>query len=439
MKQIITLICIMIPVILVLDAGAVYGKPRATVKSQSIRIENPREGGEESLVLPYAFSSDSMGTVIGVGGGVKGFYQRQLLIAGSVFGSTDEDTFGFVLGAWDYRPSWSHRLFFSVSGSYGEYPKQRAYSSLNFEPDAIRPGSNESEKDDFLQAGGKNNWLDFKVEYVLPIGAARTDGMVTYHLNGGMVEKGATGGETWNPLQGGITTIMLRQYNQLESFETTFGEFERPIHPIEIGIGYNNTDFPPNPSIGSNQYLGFKHDFGWGEANTKWTFLEFETSKYFSFGKSSRAKQRVLALNFWTGEALSWDEKLNSEGNIELEGNPPQYDGATLGGMYRMRAFPSRRFHDRSVIYTTAEFRYTPKANPIGTISWLRWLKMDWYQFVGFIEGGRVANEYSDLFSDWQTDIGFGLRAYVAGGVVRLDIAASDEESSMWVMFGHPF
>jgi outer membrane translocation and assembly module TamA len=66
---------------------------------------------------------------------------------------------------------------------------------------------------------------------------------------------------------------------------------------------------------------------------------------------------------------------------------------------------------------------------------------MDWWQFVGFVEGGRVANEYTfeELFSDWITDAGFGLRAMMAGGVVRLDWPTSDEQSSMWVMFGHPF
>lgn len=425
--------------VLLLVGSSLEAKPRATVKQQSIRAENPRKGGQETLILPYAFSSDSMGTVLGVGGGAKGYYQEQLLLGGTVFGAVDDETYGIVLGAWDYRPSWSKRLFLTAAGSYGHYPKQRAYANLLIKPDMVRRGSNDSDKDDYVEAGGENNWVDLKIEYVLPIGAAQQDGMTTYHLRGGMLEKGATGGETWNPVAGGITTVMLRQYNQFESFETEYGEFERPVHPVEVGIGYNNTDYPPNPSTGSNQYLGIKHDFGWGEATTEWTFIEFEASKFVSFGESKRAKQRVMAFNFWTGDAPSWDEETNSDGLVEIEGNPPQYDGATLGGFYRMRAYPSRRFHDRSVIYTTAEYRYTPRWNPIGNINWLRWLKMDWWQFVGFVEGGRVANEYSDLFSDWQVDGGVGIRAYMAGGVVRLDVAASDEESSMWVMFGHPF
>ena len=422
-----------------LVADSAEARARATVKQQSIRAENPRTDHKESLILPYAFSSDSLGTVIGVGGGGKGYYQKQLLIGGSVFGAVDEETYGFVGGVWDYRPGWSERLFFTTTGSYGHYPKQRAYSSLDYAQREIRPGSNDSDEDDYLEAGGESNWFDVKIEYVLPIGAARNSAMATYYLRSGMLEKGATGGEKWNPREGGITTLMLRQYNKLESFETEFGDFERPIHPIEIGIGYNNTDYPPNPSTGSNQYLALKQDFGWGDAINEWTFLEFEASKYLSLGTSERAKQRVAAFNFWTGDALSWDETTNSEGLVEIDGNPPQHDGATLGGFYRMRAYPSKRFHDRSVIYTTAEYRYTPYWNPIGNVNWLRWLKMDWWQFVGFVEGGRVANEYGDLFSDWKADAGLGLRAMMAGGVVRFDVAVSEEGSGMWVMFGHPF
>ncbi len=441
MKNKLVFFCAIITSVLLFAADHSEAKPRATPKQQTIREENTRVGGQETLFLPYAFSSESMGLVLGVGGGTKGLYQEQLLLAGTIFGAVDEETYGFVLGAWDYRPSWTKRLFITAAASYGHYPKQRAYGSLINRPDTIRPGSNDSDKDDYVEAGGDNQWFDFKLEYVVPIGAAKSDGMATYQLRGGMLKQGATGGDTWNPLEGGITTLMVRQYNQTESFETEFGEFERPIHPIELGIGYNNTDYPANPSRGSNQYLAFKHDFGWGDADIEWSFIEFEASKYFSLGESDWAKQRVVALNFWTGDAPSWEEEINSEGLVDIDGNPPQYDGGTLGGFYRMRAYPSRRFHDRSVVYGTAEYRYTPDWNPIGNMSWLRWLNMDWWQFVGFVEVGRVANEYtfSELFTDMKVDAGLGIRAFMAGGVVRLDMASSDEETAMWVMFGHPF
>ncbi len=417
----------------------VHARARATVKQVSIRAENTRENGQEMLVLPYAFAADSMGTVVGVGGGVKGFFQEQLLIGGTVYGSVNDDTYGLILGAWDLKPIWSDRLYFSAVGAYGHYPRQRVYADyVNYEGQ-VRPGSNQSDKDDYVEAGGENNWSDFKFEYVLPIGAMKSRGVAEYHLRGGMLEDGSTEGERWNPLEGGVTTVMIRQYNQFESFDTEYGTFERPIHPIEIGIGYNNTDYPLNPSTGSNQYLGLKHDFGWGEAVTEWTFFEFEASKYFSFGESNLAKQRVAALNIWTGDALSWDEQVGDDGQVTIEGNPPQYDGATLGGFYRMRAYPSRRFHDRSVIYTTAEYRYTPYWNPLGELALFRWLNMDWWQFVGFAETGRVANEYDELWRDWKIDAGVGLRAMMAGGVIRLDLAGSNEGTTMTLMFNHPF
>lgn len=312
---------------------------------------------------------------------------------------------------------------------------------LAYPPDEPRRGSNDSDEDDFGEAGGDNNWFDFKLEFVLPLGAAREQGMMTYHLTGGMLQGRGTGGKTWNPLKGGVTTLMLRQFNHLESFETEFGELERVIHPFELGIAYNNTDYPSNPSTGSSQYLSVKRDYGWGEADFPWTFIEFEASKYFSLGTSDWAKQRVLAFNGWTGDAPTWRETVDEDGNTVISHRPPQYDGAHLGGFYRMRAYPSHRFNDKSAVYATAEYRYTPYWNPIGQVSWLRWLKMDWWQFVGFVEGGRVANTYSvdELFSDWKADAGLGLRAMMAGGVFRFDWAISDEGSGMWVMFGHPF
>ncbi len=147
----------------------------------------------------------------------------------------------------------------------------------------------------------------------------------------------------------------------------------------------------------------------------------------------------MVALNLWTGSSPSWETSVDEKGGEIISHNPPFLEGAKLGGFYRFRAYPNNRFNDRSVLYTTAEYRYTPKWNPIGEVSWLRWLKMDWMQLVGFVEGGRVADEYSDLFSEWKGDVGFGFRAMVAGAVVRFDYAVSDEGSAGWVMFGQPF
>ncbi|WP_319550467.1 BamA/TamA family outer membrane protein [Desulfogranum marinum] len=430
------LLALCLPTILVTTLQA---KPMTSVKNTTIRDENPKKQ-QSTLILPYAFSSDSMGTTIGVGGMMKGYGQDQLLLGSTAFGSFDSAV-GLFLGMWDYRPSWSQRLFFGAQGMVGHYPRQRGYSAPFFEKGQTRPGSNDSDKDAYIEEKGYDNWTDFRLEYVLPLGSGQDRGMVTYKLKNGLLQSTPVGGETWNPMENGITTLLLRQYNRYRSFDTDQGELEATTHPVQLAVSYDNTDFPTNPSMGSSQYLSVTHDFGWLESPDDWTFIEFEASKYFSLGPSEYARQRIIALNFWTGDAPSWEETTNADGITTVSNRPPFYEGASLGGFYRMRGFPQDRFNDRSAIYTTAEYRYTLDWNPLGNISWLRFLQSDWMQLVGFVEGGRVANEYdlSELFQDWKVDAGVGLRCLFAGSVARLDVAVSDEGTNMWVMFGQPF
>ncbi len=105
-----------------------------------------------------------------------------------------------------------------------------------------------------------------------------------------------------------------------------------------------------------------------------------------------------------------------------------------------MRGYPQDRFDDRSVIYAAGKHRYTPLWNPPGQVSRLQFLKMDGWPFVLFAQDGRVANAYDgELLRDWKLDAGAGVRAMVAGGVVRLDIGVSDEGANDWVMVGQPF
>ncbi len=415
------------------------GKPDASMKFSTVREENPWDG-KETLILPFGFPSESMGTTFGVGGLAKGYWQDQLLFAGAGFGSVDSAA-GGVLGMWDYKIPSTNRLYFSAIGSAGYYPRQRAYVGSPDTADDARAGTNSSDEDDYIQDGGTDNWWEMKLEYVLPIGSMRASGNASYKLKNGMLTSGASGGKNWNPLSSGATVLLLKQFNRYQKYELDDSDIEGTIHPVELGILYNNTDFASNPSTGSSQYLGVTHDFAWLESEETWTFLEFEASKYFSFGQSELARQRVVALNFWTGDTPSWETTMDEDGNQIISHRPPFLEGAKLGGFYRMRAYPNNRFNDRSVIYTTAEYRYTPYWNPLGEAGILRWLKMDWMQFVGFIEGGRVADEYSfsELFSDWKADVGVGFRAMMAGSVVRLDFAVSEEGSTVWAMFGHPF
>jgi len=434
-------ISLLIIVAIVIGSPA-HAKPSMQVKTAVERVENLNPRGQ-NLVLPYGFNAESTGPVLGLGGMRKGFLQDQMTVGGAAFAG--EDSHGFFAGVWDYRLPFSKRTFVSASGMYGYYPQHRAYSFPRklFLPSGFnRPGSNDSSEDAYLESSGDSNWLDIKIEYALPIGATADSNRVHYTLENGLLASEPSGGETWNPLEGGATVIGVKQYNRYQSYERDDGgELDGDTNAFEFGLLHNNTDFPINPSRGSSQYFAVHHDPGWGDSDEKWTFLELEASKYFSLGASDWARQRIIALNAWTGYSPSWDIQTNDVGGSRVTKGPPFLEGATLGGYYRMRGFRDSRFHDKASIYGAAEYRYTLDYNPIRNVSWLKFLHLDWWQLVAFAEVGRVAPEYTldTLFDDMKTDVGVGLRALTAGVVVRADFAYSEEGGNLWFMVSHPF
>jgi len=60
---------------------------------------------------------------------------------------------------------------------------------------------------------------------------------------------------------------------------------------------------------------------------------------------------------------------------------------------------------------------------------------------VPFVEVGRVAPSYDldNLHSSMKWDVGFGLRAWAKGLVVRMDLAVSEEGGGVQMMVSQPF
>ena len=414
-------------------------RPRASVKYETIRTENRHANGTW-LVIPYGFPSESMGTTLGVGAITRGYLQPQLGMGLTAYGSAD-DAEGVVFSIWDFRMPGLDRMYLSMIGSIGYYPRLRAYADYPGEFSGVKAGSNDSSPDDYVEDSGRNDWLDLKMEYVLPIGKAHDDPVMSYKLKDGILVSGASGGKKWNPLECGVTVLMLQQRSTYQSYETDIGTIDGDVKPTDLALLYNNTDFSPNPSRGSSQYLSITHDFLGNEDFDDWTFIEFEASKYFELPTAEHALQQVIALNFWTGVSPTWDKHTDSDGISTIDNKTPSFEGAELGGFYRMRGFANHRFNDKAVIYTTAEYRHTLRWNPLKNISWLSFLEPDWLQLVASVEGGQVGEEYSfsDLFDDWKVCGGIGIRAMMSGVVFRFDISRSDEASNAWVMMGHPF
>jgi len=207
---------------------------------------------------------------------------------------------------------------------------------------------------------------------------------------------------------------------------------------LELGLTWDNRDFANNPSRGNSVRLEWSQDFGWLDSTDDWTNLQFEYDQYIDLGANKWFRQQVLALDFWTSYSPSWNELPN--GNVTS--GPPPYTGSSLGGLWRMRGFPSSRFNDKAAIYYSAELRLTPHANPFDRWSWIQeHLGVEWIQVVPFVELGRVAPSWSlsELHRDMKWSAGIGLRFFAQGFVLRVDTAFSEEEYGVQMMVGQPF
>ena len=125
-----------------------------------------------------------------------------------------------------------------------------------------------------------------------------------------------------------------------------------------------------------------------------------------------------------------------------VDNRPPAYAGATLGGLWRLRAYPSQRFNDKAAIYYAAELRVIPEWNPFDAWpAFQDYADVEWLQFAPFVELGRVAPEWDlgTLHSSMKWSAGLGIRAWASGFVVRVDTAVSEEGALVQMMISQPF
>ncbi len=275
----------------------------------------------------------------------------------------------------------------------------------------------------FLKQKGISNWIEVDFKYVFDIGNAKSNPVNLYTLSEGLLVGGANGGEVFNPFKSGRTYFQTTFFHHNRNYEV---DTVYPLSTTGIGFSmkYDNTDFPVNPSIGSVLNFTIKYDPGFG-SNEQWSAAEIEYSSYFKLPNSPFTEQQVIAFNAWTAQTLS-------------DTPAPHYYGATLGGLYRLRAYPIERFHDNSAIYYSTEFRTIPKSDFIRNISFLEFANLEWWEIAIFYEIGRVAPnwDFKELHRSMKTDIGLSLRIMANNDIVRLDLAWSGEDAAIWLMYG---
>jgi outer membrane protein assembly factor BamA len=341
----------------------------------------------------------------------------------------------FLMGR-DLRLFGVERLFIDPVFSTGYFVDNNAYMNGNPDFSSQRAGSNDSDKNNYITGKGWDNFARVNFKYLLPIGSGKEKIINSYHVKDGLLEAGASGGESWHPLASGRTFLQMRPFFRSMQINSNEVDLVQKTNGLDFSLFWDNRNFVLNPSAGNSLLLKASRDFGVLGSTNPWTSYSAEQDIYFSLGSSDWFRQQVIALDMWTAYSPSWENQLDGS----IKNRPPTFAGATLGGLWRMRAYPSQRFSDKAGIYYGAEYRMIPEWTSFN--SWLRErLQVQWLQIVPFAEAGRVAPDWKldELHTKMKWDAGVGLRAMVKGLVVRLDLAGSREGSSIQMMVGQPF
>lgn len=392
----------------------------------------------QTLALPFPFYNEKFGGALGFVYGLNGFPEKHSRLIATAFAGTNGAGMLFLAGQ-DLRLPWLDRLFIDPVFSIGYFDDTKSYINGNPNYPNQMAGSNQSSSNNFINGSGLDSFARSRFKYLLPIGHGREQIVPDYQLNRGLLVSGETGGTSLNPLESGRTFVSVLPFYRNQQIDTDdIDKDEFRTNGLDAAIFWDNRDFERNPSKGQGVRFEISRDFGWFDSSSSWTVLEGEVDQYVNLGNSEWFRQRVLALNFWTANSPSW----NKSSSGQISHRPPSYTGATLGGLWRMRGFPTQRFSDQSAIYYSAELRLMPDWNPFD--SWPRIQKLvgvDWLQIVPFIEIGRVAPSYDlgNLHSSMQIDGGIGLRAFAKGFVIRADAAASHETFAVQMMISQPF
>jgi len=415
--------------LLMLAASSVYG--------QGIRVGPNGEFSAQTLSLPYAFYNDSFGFAVGYVHGVVGRPQKQATLLATAMAGTKGSAMGFLVGR-DLQMPRVERLFLDPVVSVGYFNDNDAYINGNPDFPDERAGSNDSDKDNFVEGDGWDNFFRLKFKYLLPMGTGRDRIIASYKIKEGLLESGATGGTSLNPLKSGLSYLEMRPFYRSQQIDGDDVDETTKTNGLDFSVFWDNRDFYANPSRGFGLRGKLSRDFGWFNSSESWTNVEGEFDCYIPFEWGDWLRQGVIALDYWTSYSPTWDEQPGGK----IDNRPPAYTGSTLGGLWRMRGYPSQRFNDKAAVYYSAELRVIPRWNPFERWDWIqKYVGIRWLQFVPFAEIGRVAPSWNieTLHSDMKWCLGLGVRAWAKGIVARIDAAVSEEDFKIQMMIAQPF
>ncbi|MEZ9231709.1 BamA/TamA family outer membrane protein [Vibrio amylolyticus] len=374
---------------------------------------------KDSAFVPFFFGSETLGLSLGVAGVAKGVGQPQAALFGMGLYSDKDSYIGF-LSAFNY--ALSENLLVST---------QLYQAKLNQAPYYLGDqGDNDSDLQNKTIVDGFEENYQFEFKFLLPWGTVKDEGYM------GMF-KPQRDVSFASPMDSGVTSISFVPFYTSRKITDNFIDKD-VAKGLRLTLDWDNRDSTRNPTKGSHSELTFTMGSDDWVDSEIWNQIEFQNSHYFSLGSlGSVFEQQVLALDFYTADTPSWNRCNDSQTCVR----PPEHEQIRLGGLYRLRSYTGGRYHGRSAIHYSAEYRMIPEWQPLGDIPVINYYDLPWWQWVAFVDVGRVAEEYDlkTLHTDMQWSVGGAVRFQVEGIVVRAELARGTEESLFRVMINQPF
>ncbi|MFH0291083.1 BamA/TamA family outer membrane protein [Vibrio owensii] len=373
---------------------------------------------KDSAFVPFYFSTETMGSTIGLAGVAKGVGQPQAALFGMGLYSEKDSYVGF-LSAFNY--ALSPNLLFSTQMYQARFNDNPYYLGDQ--------GSNNSSTEDKTVTNGDEENYKLEFKYLLPWGNVREHGLLGAFQPIRDVSFAS-------PVDSGVSSIIFTPFYSSRELDI-YNDKKEEATGFSLTFDWDNRDSVRNTTRGSHTSFDLTTGAESLQSEDLWLKWEFQNSQYYSLGPlGDWFDQQVLAFDFYTADTPTWNK---CDGLMCAR--PPEQEQVRLGGLYRLRGYTAGRYHGRSAIHYSAEYRVLPDWQPLDDIPLINYYDLPWWQWVAFVEVGRVADDYDlkTLHEDMKWNVGGAVRFQVEGIVVRAEMAKGADEGTFRVMINQPF
>ncbi|WP_425669316.1 BamA/TamA family outer membrane protein [Vibrio owensii] len=373
---------------------------------------------KDSAFVPFYFSTETMGSTIGLAGVAKGVGQPQAALFGMGLYSEKDSYVGF-LSAFNY--ALSPNLLFSTQMYQARFNDNPYYLGDQ--------GSNNSSTEDKTVTNGDEDNYKLEFKYLLPWGNVREHGLLGAFQPVRDVSFAS-------PVDSGVSSIIFTPFYSSRELDI-YNDKKEEATGFSLTFDWDNRDSVRNTTRGSHTSFDLTTGAESLQSEDLWLKWEFQNSQYYSLGPlGDWFDQQVLAFDFYTADTPTWNK---CDGLMCAR--PPEQEQVRLGGLYRLRGYTAGRYHGRSAIHYSAEYRVLPDWQPLDDIPLINYYDLPWWQWVAFVEVGRVADDYDlkTLHEDMKWNVGGAVRFQVEGIVVRAEMAKGADEGTFRVMINQPF